>query len=108
MLFMKAKNKQQNFTKLDLVEHLADKHRLTKTMADLAVQSVINSIVSALKKGHRVEIRDFGVFEVRKYGAYKGRNPQTGKTIQVKPKKLPFFKPGKFKKKVNFSRFRYK
>ena len=104
---MKTKNKTQDFTKVDLVECLVQKHRITKVMAELAVQSVINSISRTLKKGHRVEIRGFGSFEVRKHRAYQGHNPQTGEKIQVKSKKLPFFKPGKFKKKVNNSRSRY-
>ena len=43
----------------------------------------------------RDEIRGFGSFEVRQYGAYKGRNPKTGKIVDVPPKKLPFFKVGK-------------
>ena len=46
-------------------------------------------------KDERIEIRGFGSFSVRKYGAYKGRNPKTGKKIAVEPKKLPFFKVGK-------------
>ena len=105
---MKAKYKKKDFTKTDLVEHLVQEHRITKVMAELAVQSVLNAITRTLKKGQRVEIRGFGAFEVRKYRAYQGRNPQTGRKIQVKAKKLPFFKPGKFKKKVNNSRSRYR
>jgi len=42
-----------------------------------------------------VEIRGFGSFKVKQYGGYTGRNPKTGKRIEVKPKKLPFFKCGK-------------
>ena len=105
---MKAKHKKKDFTKTDLIEHLAHQHHITKVMAELAVQSVLNAITRTLKKGQRVEIRGFGTFEVRKYRAYQGQNPQTGEKIRVKAKKLPFFKPGKFKKKVNSSRSRYK
>ena len=104
---MKTKHKKKNFSRVDLVEHLAHKHRITKVMAELAVQSVLNSITRTLKKGHRVEIRGFGTFEVRKYRSYQGQNPQTGEKIRVQSKKVPFFKPGKFKKKVNNSRSRY-
>lgn len=43
----------------------------------------------------RIEIRGFGSFVVKEYKAYTGRNPKTGETIQVKDKKLPFFKVGK-------------
>ena len=42
-----------------------------------------------LKKGGGIEIRGLGTFQVREYGAYKGRNPKTGEKTQVKPKKLP-------------------
>ena len=105
---MKAKSKKQNWTKTDLVEHLAQKHRITKVMAELAVQSVVLGITRSLKKGQRAEIRGFGTFEVRKYRAYTGRNPKTGQKIRVKSKKLPFFKPGKFKRKINNSRSRWK
>ena len=50
----------------------------------------------------RVEIRGFGSFKIKYYKGYKGRNPKTGETIEVKPKKLPFFKVGKeLKKRVD-------
>jgi len=48
-----------------------------------------------LKKNGRIEIRGFGSFVVREYGAYTGRNPKTGRNIKVEPKRLPFFKVGK-------------
>ena len=98
---MTKKNPRPNFTKSDLITALSEKHKTTKVMATLIVNSVLSSIVNTLKKGNRVEIRGLGTFEVRKYGAYQGRNPQTGEKVQVKPKKLPFFKPGKFKNQLN-------
>ena len=58
--------------------------------------------METLKKGDRIEIRGFGSYAVREYQAYTGRNPKTGETTDVKPKKLPFFKVGKeLKAKVN-------
>ena len=48
-----------------------------------------------LKDSGRIEIRGFGNFTVREYNAYKGRNPKTGRSVEVKPKRLPFFKVGK-------------
>ncbi|HQN37886.1 MAG TPA: HU family DNA-binding protein, partial [Caldisericia bacterium] len=48
----------------------------------------------------RIEIRGFGSFTVREYGAYNGRNPRTGNDVPVKPKRLPFFKVGKELKKM--------
>jgi len=56
----------------------------------------------SLEKGEGIEIRGFGSIVVRNYGAYKGRNPKTGKIVDVRSKKLPHFKIGKeFKEKVN-------
>ena len=48
-----------------------------------------------LQNGERIEIRGFGSFVLRQYGAYKGRNPKTGEIVDVSPKKLPHFKVGK-------------
>jgi integration host factor subunit beta len=53
-----------------------------------------------LEKGERIEIRGFGSFSVRYYGAYKGRNPKTGEIVHVPPKKLPYFKVGREMKKL--------
>jgi integration host factor subunit beta len=52
-------------------------------------------MTAALRSGERIEIRGFGSFVVNDYKAYLGRNPKTGEPIEVKPKKLPFFKVGK-------------
>jgi integration host factor subunit beta len=69
---------------------------------DLSGKSVFASIENALNKEDRVEIRGFGSFKVKAYRRYQGRNPKTGEIIQVKDKKLPFFKVGKeLKERVN-------
>ena len=101
---MAKKNSPSNFTKSDLIQEVSQKHNTTKVMATLIVNSILDSITNTLKQGNRAEIRGLGTFELREYGAYQGRNPQTGEKIQVKPKKLPFFKPGKFRNQVNESR----
>ena len=55
-----------------------------------------------LEKDERIELRGFGSFAVRRYGAYKGRNPKPGKLVDVPAKRLPYFKVGKeLKEKVN-------
>ena len=59
------------------------------------VNLVFAGFTDALKKGDRIEIRGFGSFVVREYDAYKGRNPKTGKRIEVKQKKKAFFKTGR-------------
>ena len=59
-------------------------------------------MTEALARGESIEIRGFGSFVIKKYDSYEGRNPKTGKKIQVRPKKLPFFKVGKdLREKVN-------
>ena len=52
-------------------------------------------MAGSLEKGDRVEIRDLCTFYVKSYKGYAGRNPKTGESVQVKPKKLPYFKCGK-------------
>jgi integration host factor subunit beta len=81
--------------KSDLIETLSTKLNLTEKKAIDVVNLVFKGFTDELKKGGRIEIRGFGSFVVKKYGAYTGRNPKTGTKIQVEPKKLPFFKVGK-------------
>jgi len=59
------------------------------------VDFMFDGFTNELKNGGRIEIRGFGSFTVREYGAYDGRNPRTGNDVAVKPKRLPFFKVGK-------------
>lgn len=81
--------------KSELIETLSKKENLTERKAIEVVNLIFNGFADELKKGGRVEIRGFGSFVVREYGAYTGRNPKTGDNIKVEPKKLPFFKVGK-------------
>ena len=82
-------------TKSELVTILAEEANITRLKAEIVVNTLFDSISGALVKGDRVEIRGFGSFVNREYGAYKGRNPRTGAVIDVKQKKVPFFKAGK-------------
>ena len=82
-------------TKSQLIEALAKAEGITLKAAELAVNVTFESMEKALIKGDRVEIRGFGSFKVKFYDGYRGRNPKTGEIIEVKPKKLPFFKVGK-------------
>jgi integration host factor subunit beta len=89
-------------TKSELIEAVANKLKLPKGKAELIVNCVFDSMEAALKSGQRIEIRGFGSFEIRHYKAYEGRNPRTGAKVDVKPKRLPFFKVGKeLKERVN-------
>ena len=63
--------------------------------------------MESTEEGDRVEIRGFGSFSVRSYDAYAGRNPRTGEKLEVKPKRLPFFKAsGKLLERMNGDRNR--
>ena len=81
--------------KSDLIEALASKETLTDKQATDTINLVLDGFADTLKNGGRIEIRGFGSFSVREYESYKGRNPKTGKIVDVRPKKLPFFKVGK-------------
>jgi integration host factor subunit beta len=88
--------------KSDLITALSTKENLTEKNASEIINLIFNGFTDTLKKGGRIEIRGFGSFSVREYGAYTGRNPKTGAGIQVRSKKLPFFKVGKeLKDRVN-------
>jgi integration host factor subunit beta len=92
-------------TKSELIETVANKLKLPKGKAELIVNCVFDSMEASLKRGERIEIRGFGSFEIRNYKAYEGRNPRTGAKVQVRPKRLPFFKVGKeLKERVNNGR----
>lgn len=89
-------------TKSDLVESVAQRTHLTKKKIESVVNCVFDTMFEALVNGDRIEIRGFGSWFVKDYKSYVGRNPKTGTSVTVPPKKLPFFKVGKeLKKKVD-------
>ncbi|HET8656670.1 MAG TPA: HU family DNA-binding protein [Longimicrobiaceae bacterium] len=69
--------------KTDLANHLADAHDLTKSKAKEIVNDVFDRITHSLKSGEAVAIDGFGRFKPNSRAARKGRNPQTGKTIDI-------------------------
>jgi integration host factor subunit beta len=83
-------------TKSVLIERIAEKvEDLSKKQVEVIVETVFESIKEALAKGGKVEIRGFGNFRLRNRNARKARNPKTGESVSVPPKKVPFFKVGK-------------
>ena len=82
-------------TKSDLITLVATKNNLTEVNATRIVNLIFDGFKDALAKGDRIEIRGFGSFVMREYKNYRGRNPKTGKVVEVKPKRLPYFKVGK-------------
>lgn len=81
--------------KAEMVEKVSSKINLTKKDTERVVNIVFGSIISALAEGDKVELRGFGSFRVRARDSRDGRNPRTGATVQIPPKKVPFFKAGK-------------
>jgi len=81
--------------KLELIEVLKEEAGIPKAEAARAVGIFFESISDALERGDRVEIRGLCSFYAKQYDGYVGRNPRTGKKVQIQPKKLPFFKAGK-------------
>ena len=81
--------------KAELIDAIADSADLSKASAARALDSAIDSITKALKKGDSVTLVGFGTFSVRKRAARTGRNPRTGETIKIKASKVPGFKAGK-------------
>lgn len=82
-------------TKSDLIYRMCETLRVPIGRAEDTVNAIFGAIEQALDRGERIEIRGFGSFEVRDYRGYTGRNPRTGSTVEVKPKRLAFFKVGK-------------
>jgi len=88
-------SKAEVMDKSHLIAALSKDTGLTLRKAKQVVRTLFSSMANALAHGDRVEIRGFGSFKVKHYDGYAGKNPKTGKSIKVKPKKLPFFKCGK-------------
>ena len=81
--------------KSDLSLKLSERVNLPAKVAKVIIDAIFDAMMESLKKGERIDIRGFGSFVVKHYGAYTGRNPRTGKLVDVAPKKLPYFKVGK-------------
>src|SRR5712691_442431 len=84
-----------SMTKAELVEEVSRVSDLTKKHSEVIVDTVFRSIIDALHRGEKIELRGFGSFRLRKREPRKGRNPKTGDKVDVPPKKVPYFKPGK-------------
>lgn len=82
--------------KIDIVNEVADTvSNLTKVKAEKAVDTIFEMMKEALKKGDRIELRGFGVFQIKPRKKGIGRNPRTGKEVRIPPGKTIRFKPGK-------------
>jgi len=81
--------------KSELVDAIAGRQNITTKEATGIVNTIVNTMSDSLQNGDNIEIRGFGSFKVKEYNSYIGRNPKTGEKIIVKPKRSPYFKPGK-------------
>lgn len=82
-------------TKKEIVKQISEELGLTQLKTKEIVQKTFDAIVDTLLSERRIELRNFGVFEVKKRKARKARNPRTGERVDVEPKYVVTFKPGK-------------
>ena len=81
--------------KAELVSKISDDSGISRSQANAALNSFIDTVTKTLKSGNKVTLLGFGTFSVSKRNARTGRNPQTGATIKIKAKKVARFKAGK-------------
>jgi DNA-binding protein HU-beta len=81
--------------KLDIVNAVASRTGVSRTKAEKAVETVFETMKNALGRGQRIELRRFGVFNVKPRKTGIGRNPRTGEEVSIPPGKAVRFKPGK-------------
>ncbi len=81
--------------KLDIVNAVVSRTGVTRTKAEQAVETVFETMKNALGRGERIELRRFGVFNVKPRKTGIGRNPRTGEEVSIPPGKAVRFKPGK-------------
>jgi integration host factor subunit beta len=82
--------------KSELIQKIADENpHLFQRDVERIVGTIFEEIIEAMAAGHRVELRGFGAFSVKKRDARTGRNPRTGDSVEVEEKYVPFFKTGK-------------
>ncbi len=81
--------------KSELVDAVASSADISKASASRALDAMVDTITETLRKGDQVSLVGFGTFSVKDRAARMGRNPQTGKAIQISASRVPGFKAGK-------------
>jgi len=79
--------------RIEIIERIARKCRIPKVQAAAVFETILSCLDNSLCQGNRFEIRGLGTFSARNYRGYRGRNPRSGDPVDVKPKRLPHFKP---------------
>ena len=85
----------RTITKKEIVDRVAEQSSLSRTKAHTIVQQLFDTIVGELGKGHRIELRDFGVFEVKVLAPSTAQNPRTLERVTVPERRTVRFKAGK-------------
>ncbi len=81
--------------KADIINRVAEESEVPRVKAAVAVDTILEALKGALSEGKRIELRGFGVFQVRDRKRGVGRNPKTGVEVAITPGKTVRFKPGK-------------
>jgi DNA-binding protein HU-beta len=81
--------------KVDIIQEVSNAADITKVKAELAVDAVLEAMKQSMKRGERIELRGFGVFQVKPRKRGIGRNPRTGMEVRIPPGRTIRFKPGK-------------
>jgi len=81
--------------KAEIVDQIASENNISKSLANVTMDTIMNLIVTTLKKGEKITIVGFGSFSVSDRAARNARNPQTGEIIKIKARKVPSFKASK-------------
>ena len=90
-------------TKKDIILRVSDETKLKQLDVKKVVQRTFDTIIEALVRGEKIELRNFGVFKIKQRKSRTGRNPRTGKVVPVPPRKVVVFKPGlEMKKKITY------
>jgi DNA-binding protein HU-beta len=81
--------------KADIINQVSKVAEITRVKADDAVEAVLNAMKESMRRGERIELRGFGVFQVKPRKKGIGRNPRTGREVRIPPGRTIRFKPGK-------------
>lgn len=85
-------------TKREIMLHIADKLEITQAITQKVIQETLDYLIESLANGKTIELRNFGVFKVKKRKAKIGRNPRTGEEVVLPSRKYVIFKSGKIMK----------
>ena len=81
--------------KVDIINEVSKAADITKVKAEVAVEAVLEAMKDSMMRGERIELRGFGVFQVKPRKRGIGRNPRTGKVIRIPAARVPRFKPSR-------------